>query len=313
MENPRALRHLHHEGALPARQIVRRADAREQPIDEADARALRGNERSRLRQHDDESHLPHGGALPRHVGPGEHHQAAFRVERQIVRNERPFPRCRQRALDDRVSSLHNVDDVGIVDDRPHPTRLRGNPREREQRISLGHGGSARAQFGAARQHRGAQLLEDLLLDGRPPLVGGQNTRFVIGERWSDEAFGTHGGRAALISRWDEVQVRLRDFDVEARDPVVPDLQRLDSRPRPLLCFERGDGRASSLGQIGQLVQLGPETGSHESRLAARWNFVAERTLQQRGELPQSGERRRELTKPLRRARRQLRAEIRPGQ
>ena len=129
VENPRALRHLHHEGALPARQIVRRADAREQPIDEADARALRGNERSRLRQHDDESHLPHGGALPRHVGTGEHHQSPFRVERQIVGYERALSGRSERALHHRMPSLHHLDHVGLVDDGPHPPGLRRHPRE----------------------------------------------------------------------------------------------------------------------------------------------------------------------------------------
>ena len=42
VEDRRRLDHLDHEGRAPAREIVGRADAREQPVDDADTRRLAG-------------------------------------------------------------------------------------------------------------------------------------------------------------------------------------------------------------------------------------------------------------------------------
>ena len=61
------LAHLDHEGALAARQVVARADAREDAVDDADARALRRHVAAHLREDDDERHLAHERRLARHV------------------------------------------------------------------------------------------------------------------------------------------------------------------------------------------------------------------------------------------------------
>lgn len=57
VEDVRGLAHLHHEGRLPAGQIVARSDAGKDPIHQIDARGLGGNIRTGMRQHGQKGHL----------------------------------------------------------------------------------------------------------------------------------------------------------------------------------------------------------------------------------------------------------------
>ena len=61
----RGLHHLHHEGGAAARQIVGGADAREQPVDDADPRPRRRHEAADLRQQRDQRVLAQEGRFAR--------------------------------------------------------------------------------------------------------------------------------------------------------------------------------------------------------------------------------------------------------
>ena len=90
----------------PPGQIVRRADAGEDAVDDADRRAVRGHEAADLRQGDDLRHLPHIGAFARHVGAGhDQHAVLVGVHQRIVGNERLV---REHALDDRVAAVLDI-------------------------------------------------------------------------------------------------------------------------------------------------------------------------------------------------------------
>src|SRR5207248_5918571 len=102
----------------------------------------------------------------------------------------------------------------------------------------------------------------------------------------------------------EVEVRLRNLDVEAGDAVVANLQGLDAGARALLGFEGGDRRAATLRQIGQLVEVRAVPRADESRLTAGGEFLGERSFQQCAEIAHPGERRRQLAQQRRGARRQ---------
>src|SRR6266496_4273677 len=71
VKNGARFAHFDHEGGLPAHEVVGRPDAREQPIDDANPRAPAGDERTDLRQHDAQPHLPEHGGFACHVGAGE--------------------------------------------------------------------------------------------------------------------------------------------------------------------------------------------------------------------------------------------------
>ena len=71
VQDVRRLAHLHHEGGLPARQIVAGADARENAVDQINARFRGGNERAGVRQQRQQRHLPDVSAFARHVRAGD--------------------------------------------------------------------------------------------------------------------------------------------------------------------------------------------------------------------------------------------------
>ena len=71
--------HFDHEGRAPAREIVARADAAEQPVDEAEPCRDGGDKAARLREHDDERILAEKGRFAAHIGAGDEPEpVAFR-------------------------------------------------------------------------------------------------------------------------------------------------------------------------------------------------------------------------------------------
>ena len=70
-EDIRDLAHLEHEGRLTRREIVRRADAREHAVNDADDGAFCRNKGAYLRHERYERGLAHVGALAGHVRPGD--------------------------------------------------------------------------------------------------------------------------------------------------------------------------------------------------------------------------------------------------
>ncbi len=112
-QDMRRLFHLDHEGRFAARQIIRRADAREDAVHETDLRLGRGHEASHLGQYDDERNLPHVGRFARHVGSREDDDLLrLGIERAIVRHERAAPEHR---FDDRVPPFPDQDCEPDVD------------------------------------------------------------------------------------------------------------------------------------------------------------------------------------------------------
>src|SRR3546814_2113252 len=76
--------HFHHEGGPALREIVRRADPAEQPVDNADAGAVGGNEAARLRQYRDQRVLAKEGRFAAHVGAGHQPQARGLLKAAII-------------------------------------------------------------------------------------------------------------------------------------------------------------------------------------------------------------------------------------
>ena len=70
----RRLVHLHHERRLPARQIVVRADPRENAIDQSDLRACRRDKAADLRHQHNQRDLPDVSRFARHVRPRHNRQ-----------------------------------------------------------------------------------------------------------------------------------------------------------------------------------------------------------------------------------------------
>ena len=97
VEDRRRLHHLDQERRLAAREVVLRAHAREDAVDQADARRARGHERAHLGEHDEVAGLAEVDRLAGHVRAGEDHDARLVVERQVVgRHRLPGARLQHR-------------------------------------------------------------------------------------------------------------------------------------------------------------------------------------------------------------------------
>ena len=129
----RRLVHLDHEGRLAAREIVVRADAGENAIDQTDLRARRRNEAADLRHQNNQRHLPDVGRFPGHVRPGDDGQShLLAIELGVVRHKFLFG---QILIEHRMTPV--LDDRAAAN-RPVPAgnNERAAPFRRAQQIDI---------------------------------------------------------------------------------------------------------------------------------------------------------------------------------
>ena len=91
VEDVGRLGHLDHERALAAAQVVGRADAGEQAVDDADPGTLGRDEAAQMGQDRDQGDLADVGALAGHVGAGDQEDRARRPRRAGRRWARSRP------------------------------------------------------------------------------------------------------------------------------------------------------------------------------------------------------------------------------
>ena len=85
MEDVRGLGHFHHKRALALKQIIRRANAREDSVRQSDPRGFGRNKSPHLSHQHDQGRLSQIRALAGHIGPTDDHETAIRLPQiQIV-------------------------------------------------------------------------------------------------------------------------------------------------------------------------------------------------------------------------------------
>ena len=136
IEDRGGLDHLHHEGGAAAREIVGRADPREQAVDDADPRRFRRHEAPRLGEHRDQRILAQIGRLARHVRPGDERDApgrtALRRRKIAVIGDERRSVLGQRLLDHGMAPAGDDEIAARIDLRPHIAAL-----DRERREACG--------------------------------------------------------------------------------------------------------------------------------------------------------------------------------
>ena len=276
------LLHLDHERRLAAQDLVARADAREDAVDEPELGLARRHEAAHLRHERDERHLAQEGGLAAHVRAGQHEEPRRAVaHRQVVRDER----LAQHPLHDRVAALAVDELVAPREARLHVVEARRRLGERGEHVELG--GGARGLLDAPRGGRQAlaQLLEQALLAGRDQLVRAQHAVLVLLELGRDEALAAGDRLLAHVVGRHQRQVRAADLDVVAEDAVEADLERGDPGARPLALLDRRDRLAPAPARVPQLVELRVDAVAHEAALAHERGRVGhERPLDVRGEV-----------------------------
>ena len=249
IEDRGGLDHLDHERRAPARQIVGRADAREQPVDDADVRARRRHERAHLRHHADQRVLAQKRRFAGHVGTGDEPYARVRklieARRSSGASEPPSMQSlsmKACSLDfasacsttgwrpPRMSNISLVSTIGphVVlferehgEGRVHVEFRQGATRSSDSVVSCSRdrGLQERAKMSCSRFS--ARSLADAIcpsISASSAVV--KRTAFAIVWRWRNVSFSGADSNGLALS--------LRHFDEEAEDIVVAHLQRLDA-------------------------------------------------------------------------------------
>ena len=141
IEDAGRLDHLDHERRASPRQIVGRADAGEQPVDDADMRGFRRHVGAHLRHHGDQRVLAQERRFARHVRAGHQPDARILAGREtrrvrlrasqhaIVLDEGATACFLQGLLDDRMAATADLEGGAIVEDGPHVALLLGQFRQ----------------------------------------------------------------------------------------------------------------------------------------------------------------------------------------
>ena len=149
------LGHLHHEGGLAPRQVVRGPDAGENPVHHPDVGRPGGDEGAHLGHEDHKGHLAHVGGFARHVGPGEDGRpVVLAVHVGVVGDEEAVL---QHLLHHRVAALGDLQFVRVVHQGHAVVVLRRHQGEGRQHVGLGHGPGDLLDLG----HLGGGLVPDL--------------------------------------------------------------------------------------------------------------------------------------------------------
>ena len=139
--------HLDHESALPAREVVVRADAGKNAIGNSDFRLLRGHPRSDLRHENEERDLADVGAFSGHVRAGDDEEAVRGVVERGVVGDEFF--LHERLIQNGVATIGDADAEVVADlwsAVAEKTRGFGEAGEDIERGDGGCGGLKRCKF-----------------------------------------------------------------------------------------------------------------------------------------------------------------------
>ena len=275
VQDVRRLLHLDHEGRLPARDVVGRADAREDAVDQAELGLPGRHERAALRQQRQQRHLPQVGGLAAHVRAGEHDQLMRRAVRASTSFGTKVPPASRSTTGCRTSAALSSSPsctCGLV--KLPSAAVSARPASTSSAATARAVSSTRAE---AADTVAAQRLEELELALDAALVGAEHLLLVLLERRRDEALAAGDRLLADVVVGHRVQVRLRDLDVVAEDAVEAHLERLDAGARALGGFELGDDLLARAADPAQLVELGVDAVANRVAVAGqRRRLVDER-------------------------------------
>src|SRR4029077_551963 len=124
--------------------------------------------------------------------------------------------------------------------------------------ALGLGSNGRTQVG-----------KQTPLDFDNLLLGIENLGLILFQLRSREALGIHQRLFAFVVGGREVQVRLRNLDVVAKDGIELYFERANSRPLPFARFDLRQVLLRVAAQVAQFVQIFVDAGGDHAAIAQR--------------------------------------------
>ena len=271
VEDVRRLAHLDHERALAPGEVVARADAREDAVEQVDPSRGGGDAAPGVREQREQRDLPDVGALACHVRPGDQRDLLLHeVERRVVGYE-AFLGGRQ--VQHRMPSVADRQHAVVAhlgtDPAVQPRRL-GEGREHVELRQRAGGLLDGAQLG---EDLFAHLQEKVVLQLGRPLLGAEDLRLHRLQLLRDEPFAVGDRLLAHVVARDLREVGLGHLDVVAEDGVEPDLQRRDAGAGRLVLLELGEPVLAAARRRAQLVQLGAEAVTDDPAFFHRERWV----------------------------------------
>ena len=129
------LRHLDQEGTSSLGDVVGRADAGKDAVDQADVGRLGRHKAANMGHEHDKGHLADQDAFAGHVRAGDEQQPLAGAEAGIVGHKRLT--AGQCLLDDWAAPVADVDQIAVIDLRPDVTVPGGDLGQSSQGVELG--------------------------------------------------------------------------------------------------------------------------------------------------------------------------------
>ncbi len=254
--------HLDHERRAAAREIVRRADPCEDPVDRAEACRLGRHVAAHVGHQRDQRGLPHECRFTAHVRTGNQQQLALGAEAAVVRDEL-FDLC----LDDRVAALFDFDADLVGEGGGDPVECAGAFGECGEQVELGE---CRCDALALRDERQQCLQHRVVqraLARQCAFLRGQRLVLEGLQFGRDVALGVLQRLAPAVIVGHLVGLAARDLDVEAVHLVVFDAQVRDAGARAFARFEIDQELPAVLRDVAQLVELGVVAARDDTTVA----------------------------------------------
>ena len=281
VENVGGLVHFDHEGRVPARELVGRADAAENPVGDADARRLRRHPAADLRQQRDERDLANVGGFARHVRPGDDVdlRSRSRKVRAVGHESLHHARAAQHLFDDGMPPFLDLKRVGVVHLRLAVIPFLRNLRPAREHVELRE--SSR-RFRQRRRIR-ERLFDDFAVELRfaplHELVRVKDFVFLAPQLRRRVALRADERLPPRPSRGNFGQIGLRDFDVVAERSRVAHAQTADVRLVLKAFFEIEKPRLAVRAQVAQRVETRVEPAANRA-VHVDGKLVGERGTQQ---------------------------------
>ena len=247
--------HLHEKRGSPARQIVARADARENAVGNGQFRLSRRNKAAHLRHQHDQRGLPEIRGLAAHVGPGnEKKLLPSRLEAKIVGNE-AFALLAQQFFDHRMAPADDEQFSGGIEFGANIAAIRRQLGERGEYVELSDGRGSTAQMHRFARHGSTHIDKKLPFDLQDAFVRSQDFPLIFFQLGGCKPLGVNQCLFPLVVRGSQMQIRLRNLNVVAKDLIEANLQRANIGSFAFALFHRRDDLFAVLAQLTQFIEF----------------------------------------------------------
>src|SRR5271156_2010380 len=234
-----------------------------------------------LHQNRNQSRLPQISGLAPHVRPSNQKQKLrLIIQIQIIRHK-PLASLLQKLLNHRMPPARNHQNPALSFPaqrslrkfRPRIIPRSRNPREIHQHVQLRNPRRNAPQPPRLPRNSLANFHVQAPLNFQHPLFRGQYLPLMLLQFRGSKPLRIHQSLLPLVVRRRQMQIRLGNFNVEAKNLVISNLQRPNPSPLPLALLHRSNDLPPLPRNIVHLVELRIESPPNHSRIAGHCRWI----------------------------------------